>query len=178
MNYWDLSLNTIASWNFKQESEKYFSIEHKNKKSWFKCSWSEKYTYKFISSVVKHDSTTDEEINWVERDLYGESGKLWKYYADVELVYSWLYQDTQNVIASWKDFLESLNERWESFSGYKQEFINAFSWLDNLLNDSIDDSAQEGKIREEVSKIESKIPGTLSWVEDILSWSRNDFMEL
>ena len=176
MNYWQLPLSKLF-WKFKQESEKYFTIENKNGRG-IKCSTSEKYVYKFVSSVVKHDSTKDDEINWIDRDLYGESWKLWKYYADVTLAYSWLYQDALDVIASWQDFVDALSGKWEELSLYKFELVNAFSWLDVLMKDDVDDEDQAGQIEAEASRIEPDLFDTLSWIEDVLSWSRDDFLQL
>jgi hypothetical protein len=33
----------------------------------------EQYTYKVISSIVKHKSPTEDEINGIDKDRYGES---------------------------------------------------------------------------------------------------------
>lgn len=178
MDYWKLSPDKIRSWTFKQESDKFFTIENVRRKRWLNCWWSDKYTYKFISSVVKHDSTKDDEINWVERDLYGETWKLWKYYMDVESAYSWLYQDIKNIINSWENLTVLLDDRLLELSWYESELQNAFSWLHSLLNDSIADNLQEKAISEQVLYIEDNIPEILSWIENIFSWSRNEFVDL
>ena len=177
-DYWELPENVIQNWKFRKDSEKYFSISHKDRWFWFSCEKSERYIYKFVSSVVKHVSTTDDQINWIDRDLYGESGRLWKYYADVLLAYSWLYQDALDIVASWHSFVEALSGKVEEMSWYRTDLVNAFSWLDQILNDDIDNSEQWWEIEEQVYNIESEIPEALSGVEEILSWSRNDFMQL
>ncbi len=154
MSYWNLPSDRL-NWNFQQESDKFFTIEKNRRRIWLRCWSSEKYTYKFISSVVKHDSTKDEEINWIDRDLYWNTWKLWKYYADVEFVYSWLYQDIQNILLSWEELITSLDEKWLELSWYILQLRWVLLW----------------------SHVQSWTE-ILSWVEDILSWSREKFIEL
>lgn len=155
MNYRTLSPDKLL-WDFQQESDKIFTIENISRGGLLSCWSSEKYTYKFISSVVKHDSTSDDEINWIDRDLYWDTWKLWEYYADVESAYSWLYQDIQAIELSWEELVLYLDEKWLELSWYISQLKNVVLW----------------------NHIEGDVSEVLSWVDNVLSWSRSELINL
>jgi hypothetical protein len=51
------------SWKFYKEGEKIFNAEYSGPAKDARCTLTEKYSFKTLSSVVKHDSTTMAEIN-------------------------------------------------------------------------------------------------------------------
>lgn len=92
----------------------------------FGCKSSEKYTYKFVSSVEKHDSTQEDEINWTDYYLFWENWKWWKYYSDINLAYSSVYNDTIGVALSWADSLKAI-------ASWNVEYIKNLSWLNDIF---------------------------------------------
>ena len=68
MDYRKLPISIINRWNFEKESTNIFNIT--NRTNLNRCRWlgnprvlSEQYTYNVIRSIVKHTSTTEDEIN-------------------------------------------------------------------------------------------------------------------
>ena len=160
MNYWQLPQSIINNWKFGKESDKMFSINSNSKRGGLLglgCKSSEKYTYKFLSSVVEHKSTTDDEINGIDYFKYWENGSLWRYYSDLIDAYSWLYRDIERLSLSWNELKLSiqLNET---------KLKNILSWLNAQLS------------MEEVSVEE--IENLLNDIQSIISWNKANILEL
>ena len=161
MDYWNLNSSMINSWTFSKESANVFNIEKVNKKKWRNCGWSEKYTYKFLSSVIKHDSTTDDEINGVDYDKYWKNWKIWRYYSDIKFAYESVYKDINDVInlsqssLKWiRDNENILNDRiWPDLDDLIWQLL---SWSYVTGFDSTDVENKISEILEEVYQINLK----------------------
>ena len=111
INYWQLKPSIIASWKFKKDanSDKIFYIE-KNAASSVACYWKNKqYGYKVINSVVKHKSTTEDQINWIDRDKYWESWTLGKYYHDIRTSYEDVQENIDDILEAFPELVSEVN---------------------------------------------------------------------
>ena len=177
INYRNLSSDMVrwggSSRNFSKTSNNVFTV---GKKLWWcRWWWSIEYSYKVISSVVKHDSTNEDQINWIDRDKYGEDWQLWKYYKDVLTEYEDLRDNMNSIldtlswlaikIASWNDYI---NEKFSILPWLINknpdlasilELTNQLSWLEAQLSglklqlsllENQDDSSPELEIREDL----------------------------
>ena len=169
MNYRDLDRSVIVWWNFNQESDKLFTVE-KSKKWWLlSCKSSEKYTYKFVSSVAKHTSTTDDEINGIDFFKYGEDGTLWRYYADLARAYSWLNQEIDDAISSGSAMTGKFIENWLNLD-------MVLSGLNSLLIEY--ESVKDSENQQAINEVENKIQNSLFEIQKIREKDKSDFLEL
>ena len=205
MDYWKLSsdiINPGSEWNFSKESEKVFNIDYVPIQKVLKCWWSEKYSYKVINSVVKHDSTNEDEINWVDRDKYGENWTLGVYYRDIKWSYDDVKDDMGEIIKLFPDLLISINssvdfikskikqldEEWTKLSNTKEKIANItgsieslnteISWLDSdiksLQNKIAEYQASGEDYTEEISSLQSQI----SWIRNTMNWKKGQLSSL
>ena len=150
------------SWKVSKVADKIFSF---NKKLWW-CGWwwSEEYVYKVISSVVKHTSTTDDQINWIDRDKYGESWTLWQYYRDVRIKYEDLHDTMTGSIDAFSWLIISINS-WNDYMSGK------FKTLKGLLLNGDQNVTPNTWLQDQMFDLESqlvKLQEQLSWLEEKL----------
>ena len=67
----------------------------------------QKYTYKVISSIVKHVSTTEDEINGVDRNRYWEWWILKWYYVNLKNSYINVNENVTDIVKNLKDLVKS-----------------------------------------------------------------------
>ncbi len=165
MNYWNLPqyiLRWFDSWKSSKVSDKIFSF---SKKLWW-C-WgggSEEYLYKVISSVVKHTSTTDDQINWIDRDKYWESWTLWQYYRDVRVKYEELRDTMTGSIGAFSWLIISVNS-WNDYMSGKFNTLKGLllNWDQNvtpntwLQNQIFDLDSQLVQLQEQLSWLDGKL---------------------
>lgn len=102
MDFRQLDSDVIAwndGWVWTWKSANTFYVEKVVPRQKSKCWSEENYTFKTMSSVVKHVSTTDEQINWIDYDKYGDSWSLWWYYKMIKDWYESLDEDIKSIIA-------------------------------------------------------------------------------
>jgi len=150
--------NDLTGWNFypSSESDKMFTVYGR---SFDDCWSSRKYTYKFLSSIIKHDSTSDLEINWVDYDKYWENWEIWKNntkiigaYQSVLSSITWTLQDYWNIIdtlsgnkqimQSWTwinpDEINNALSQMNVIADYAESVLSdLYAWLNSLVLDEI-----------------------------------------
>ncbi len=106
LDYFRLDENIIKGWSISKDrsSDKIFNIFRP--RSWRTM---EQYSYKVISSVVKHKSTTDEQINWIDRNRYGENWTLSMYYNDVKSAYENLQYSVSEILDTLSGLVVDIN---------------------------------------------------------------------
>ena len=146
MNYWDLSVQDILlkplQWRFTREWEKMFNIAYTGLAKDPRCILTQQYTYKTLSSVVKHNSTNTWEINWIDYDKYWDEWVLWKNYHDIRVV----YEDLDNDLIRITGALTWLAGEVEAYNVTISGYIAELKWLANGMksgNDSRDDLTSE-----------------------------------
>ena len=205
MDYWNLSSDIISTGSerkFSKESEKIFNIDYVPVQKVLKCWWSEKYSYKVINSVVKHDSTNEDEINWIDRDKYGENWTLWVYYRDIKWSYDEVKNDMWEIIKMFPELLSGidssvnfikskinqLDEEWTKLSTTKEKISNItgsieslnkeISWLESdvksLQNQISQYQMSEDDYEEEISSLQSQI----TWIRNSISKKRSELSNL
>lgn len=193
MSYWNLTGDAIEKviaqlnleengfiwlssiWSFSRISDKIFSI---TKKLWW-CGWwwSSGYIYKVISSVVKHTSTTEDQINWIDRDKYWETWTLWKYYYDVKAEYDDLSDTMSGGIEAFSWLIASVNS-WNDYLSGK------FNSLKALLSNAGASTVPNTELQDKLSELESQLAESqesLSWLklelenlEQLREWNENE----
>ena len=169
INYRDLDTEIINKWIFSKESDKIFNVNVK----WnlFGCNskrdsaLSEEYTYKIISSITKHVSTTEDEINWIDRDRYGENWTLWQYYRDLKKSYESVENDTLEVLDSSSKLIDKIKE-YNNIIKIKMDALLGEG--DKLSSVETDISLLESEIKsleEELNGLE----GGDAWLENLIS---------
>ena len=165
MNYWDLSVPDILlkplEWKFSREWEKMFNISYTGLAKDPRCILTEQYSYKILSSVVKHNSTNTGEINWIDYDKYWDEWVLWKNYHDIRVV----YEDLDNDLIRITGALTWLTEEVESYNRVISGYISNLRWLANKMlsgNEHRDDLTTQ--INWHISNIQ-RLNGELEWVE-------------
>ncbi len=106
MDYFKLDWSIIDGWTSSIDtlSDKIFNLF--KKKSWRIM---EQYSYKVISSVIKHKSTTDDQINWIDRNRYWENGTLSMYYNDIKSAYEDLQASMSDVFVTLSGLMVEIN---------------------------------------------------------------------
>ena len=162
MNYWGLSTTDVLlnqDWKWKKEWEKTFYAE---KVSWSRCVSTERYSYKTLSSIVKHDSTNSWEINWIDYDKYWDEWALWKNYHDVRVVYEDVNVDLNRIIGELSWLTSDVESNNRIITGY----IAQLKWLSDSLKENND---RGDWLDSEISRLSVEIPNLqwrLSSVED------------
>ncbi len=134
MNYWDLSATNILLnklWKFEKDWEKTFYAEYTGFAKDPRCILTERYSYKTLSSIVKHDSTNLWEINWIDYDKYWDEWVLWKNYHDIRVVYEDVNVDLSRII----DALSWLTSGVESNNRTISDYIAQLKWLSDSLKE-------------------------------------------
>ena len=164
MNYWNLSTTKILmndEWIFSREWEKMFNAEYEGPAKDPRCTLTEKYSYKTLSSVVKHDSTDMWEINWIDYDKYWDEWELGKNYYDIRVVYEDVNVDLSRIINE----LSWLAKNVESNNSKIEGYIQQLNWLAGDLRTNND---RGDLLDREISRLGSEITslkGSLSSVE-------------
>ncbi len=170
--WYDVGLSLLwwsSNWSFSRLSDDMFSIYRKL--SWCWWWWAEKYIYKVISSVVKHTSTTEDQINWIDRDKYWETWTLWRYYHDVRVE----YEDLQDTMSGSLDAFSWLIAAVNSWNDY---LSGKFSSLKGLLRVGAVSTPVSG-LQNRLLELEDELSGaraSLSWLEAEL-YELNQFEE-
>ena len=135
MDYYRLPSNVLW-WSFKKESANVFNVINERSSScyfaWMKT-FKTKYTYKVISSLAKHVSTTDEEINWVNRNRYWENWTLWIYYRDLTNAYDDVQKFISSVLTNLNDLKNEVNSLNQYISNKINELVNSKNKLYELI---------------------------------------------
>ena len=184
VNYWDLSPSIVSirsSRKFAPEnnSSNIFTVSTK-RPSWLKCWWTTEYSYKVINSVVKHKSTTEDQINWIDRDKYSDTWTLWKYYRDVRTEYEELQKDMDDILNEFPGLVDLINS-WNNFINEKLKDLysgaNALSQINwDLSNKESQISVLESELewsKSEISKTKSELYELNSQLEDAKSELEN-----
>ena len=153
IDYWQLKPGIITSWKFKKDkdSSKIFYIE-KNSASSLACyGKNRQYWYKVISSVVKHKSTTEDQINWIDRDKYWENWTLGKYYHDVR--------------TSYEDVQDDMKEILEAFPWLVSEVNSGDTYIRIKMWDLEAEIEKMAPINEELSGLNSQLSGLQEQLE-------------
>lgn len=129
MDYFKLDLSILTwvnRWSISKDSlsDKIFNIF--KSKSWRIM---EQYSYKVISSIVKHKSTTDEQINWIDHNRYWEDWILEMYYNDVKSTYSDLSITMSGIVSSLSWLMQDITN-WNNF--IERKFVELWEWITNL----------------------------------------------
>jgi len=145
VNYWQLPTD-VLKWDYIGESDNIFTLNWRASSSscrWF--SWktlSEKYSYKVVSSIVKHTSTTEDEINWIDRNRYGEWWTLWWYYMSLKNSYENVKTDALGIVkellaleASVKETNDNIEKIAESLNGNGDKLKWIVDDIDRLNNE-------------------------------------------
>ena len=176
MDYWNLWSDIVwltNQWKFSRESAKIFNINRSSSKRILKCWWSEEYSYKVISSVSKHVSTTEDEINWIDRDKYWESWTLWIYYRDIKDAYSGVNSDMMEIISEFSGLNSSIKSNIEFINGKIQQ-------LDGEWNTLLEVKKKISSIEDSILSIESEIAALeseKSWLEIKLDYYQSNQWE-
>ena len=134
MNFWNLNKG-VLSWNVKKESSNIFTLYQDFASS---CRWfsskalNTKYTYKVISSIVKHVSTTEDEINWIDRDRYWEWWTLWWYYMDLKNAYDDIENNSLNILSGLSDMMYNISWTNNSINEYNENLSKLWENLDDI----------------------------------------------
>ena len=145
INYRDLDPKIVSirsNRKFSPESSKIFTVSSK-KSSWLKCGSTTEYSYKVISSVVKHKSTTEDQINWIDRDRYWDTWTLWTYYRDLRKDYEDLQEDMSNILNEFPDLIALINS-WNNL--INEKFKNLYSGANVLSQINWDLSDKEWQL--------------------------------
>ncbi len=165
MDYFSLTWSIIwwnNGWTFSIDSlsNKIFNIF--KPKSWRTM---EQYSYKIISSVVKHKSTTDDQINWIDRDRYWDDGILSMYYNDIKSAYGDLQASMSGILATLSGLMVDIN----SGNVYITDKFDALSsWINRLDVDG--NVTGVNAILEEIDRFVETEHSNLSGFYDLLQW--------
>ena len=176
VNYWQLPKPVMETYTFYRDknSDKVFYVEDDQRSKILPCEWKRiQYGYRVISSVVKHDSTTEDQINWVDRDKYGETWTLGMYYRDIKNAFEAIQSDMNEIkwnlvtlvalVNSGNEYMQTklkdLNAEVEVFSRLNQEVLELNSELENLQYelDGTDDEDEQNRILSEIGDLQSRI---------------------
>ena len=167
MNYWDLSSTILKSWEWSKEWEKTFKTEKSGPASDNRCALTEEYTYKTLSSIVKHDSTNVWEINWIDYDKYWDEWELWKNYYDIRVAYEDLNVDLNRIIGELSWLSADIESNTKTISGY----IGQLSWLVKTLEESNNKrdalDSQISSLADEITSLESSLTSVEEQIKDI-----------
>ena len=145
IDYWQLPIPVVSTYTFYRDknSDKVFYVEADSRGDILPCQWKRiQYGYRVISSVVKHDSTTEDQINGIDRDKYWETWTLWMYYRDIKKAFESVQSDMME-IESWLSGLIATIKSGDEYIHAKLQDLGAE--VDNLL--SIKESISELKIQ-------------------------------
>ena len=164
MDYFRLDWNILSSiisgngWgrSFDSSSNKIFNFY--KPKSW---RTTEQYSYKVMSSVVKHKSTTDEQINWIDRNRYWENWTLSMYYNDVKSAYEDLQVSVSGVLDTLSGLMLDINS-WNVYIADK--FVELKSWFDN------GDITGVNTVLEHINSFVEREHSNLSGFYNLLQW--------
>ena len=194
IDYWQLKPGIIAwrKFSIDRDSSKIFNIR---KTSWWIlwCYWKDiQYDYKVISSVVKHKSTTEDQINWIDRDKYWESGTLGKYFHDIRVSYEDVQEDMDEILDTFPELIDAINsgdayirlkmkdleaemENVKSLNKELSGYNDTLSWLLLDLEEakSLDVDELESSIEVASGKL-SKMDEKISSMQETLSWMLNN----
>lgn len=133
VDYWNLTPD-ILGWKFMKETDQTFSISKSKNKTLFSCGWNKKYVYKFLRSVVKHDSTTDKEYNWVSYYKYSDTGSIWSYYKALKDEYNRLEESLQESEVTTKWVVDQIKSDWNTLTSLLSDITvdNIDSVLDSI----------------------------------------------
>mgnify|MGYP002853791363 CR=1 FL=1 len=179
MNYWDLNVGVLSLWKFKKESDKIFNIifdwiNTEGRAIDLTCNLKKQYTYKFLSSIIKHDSVNEDEINWIDYDRYWEAGELWKNYYDIKIAYEDVDESINNSIIS----LSWLSEVIKSWNNQIKNWIDTLSghadnlWKDNKTLESLINAINN--LKNEISSMESDIKSLEAEIKNLESSKWDD----
>ena len=142
MNYWENKFVSDNKWQMSRESQgsTIFTIALKPQFYNNSCNYYpsglgrtirwEKYTYKVISSIVKHVSTTEDEINWVDRNRYWEWWILEWYYVNLKNSYNNVDKNVTDIVSLLNSVDNSnIKREIENLSGK----IAEIEWLDDEI---------------------------------------------
>ena len=144
------------------------------------------YTYKVINSVVKHTSTTEDQINWVYNDKYSEKGTLWWYYHDIKIGYENVKNTMDNILSRLtelkdevgigKEYIDSkikdINAQVDGLSQWNtklSELQEQLSGLNAKLADMDEDDDEYDDTKQSIKEIKNQIENLSSGNE----WSEN-----
>ena len=169
MDYFHLPLYIIKWWKFSKDgdSSKVFNIKKSSSRRILSCWWSEEYSYKVISSVVKHNSATEDQINWIDRDRYWENWTLHKYYHDIKTSYEAVKKDMDDILNSFPELVSAINS-WSTYIESKLKDLN--SNVDNLsqLNRELSDLNENLSSKDqELSDLEGQLSDLNSQISDL-----------
>lgn len=133
-DYW--SLKNIDSASFEKQSDQVFQV----------IKGDDIYVYKTLSSVIKHDSTTDDEINGIDYEKYSESGVLWRYFSDI----SKGYMDVENNV---KDVVNSSSQYAKDIVNYKEDLNKKKTQIKELIDATSQDIENIKKINGEIDSL-------------------------
>ena len=133
LNYWNLK-NTyewrmaFTLWTTKSWANNTLNIDYVPQQKTLQCSSSRNYTYKILSSVIKHDSTTEDEINGILYDKYWDSWTLWSYYSDMMQAYAAIESDMKEILDTFPGLISTINAS-NDYIESKRRALNA-QWDD------------------------------------------------
>ena len=173
-------------WTFKTWGWNTFTLSFSTPDRVLSCSSSWEYTYKVLSSIVKHDSTTEDEINWIYIDKYWESWSLWSYYRDLKAAYDdiswdmkeildtfpWLINSIKSGNALIESKRKSLDWKWDNLSTTQNE---RHTLENNKATKEGELGAAESKLsdaRDDYSKYSSLASSCWSKLEEGEDWSQ------
>ena len=158
LDYWNLN-DASLKWNFVQESPSVFSLVQKSGNPScgnFKLKlMNTKYTYKVVSSLVKHVSTTEEEINWVDKNRYGEGGVLWWYYRGLKDAYEGIEGNISEILTLLWELKESIASKNEEITQQIKALNSGYENLSSVVNAVTVLNEEKTKLENEVSELKS-----------------------
>ena len=154
MDYWKNKFVWNDWWLMSKESanSSIFTLKtmYNDNSCYYHPSWKnrtirwEKYTYKVINSIVKHTSTTEDEINWIDKNRYWEWWILEWYYLNLKNSYNNVSMNISGIVKELQslDNPKNVNVKWK---------IEELSWkiveiknLDNVIE----------KLQEDIKNLE------------------------
>ena len=177
VNYRNLN-PSVLTWNFSRQSN-IFTITQRSSLPGCRWFWSKvlntKYTYKVISSIVKHVSTTEDEINWIDKNRYGTGGVLEWYYndlrnsyltvrqdvLDIERELTWLQAKVKDNNIKINELIASLGMESDNLSWIMAQIANGLTW-DEYEDEMNNMNSGESRISSLLSELSWNIVGQ-SW---------------
>ena len=177
IDYWKLDANILRNRKFSKESGKIFNVS--NKLSWCWWWWKTEYAYKVISSVVKHKSTTQDQINWINYDKYWENGSISKYYFDVKTEYVNVQEEITGALKSISELswvVSSLNEYLNNNKYFSWDLSEKKLLLEDISKRIDVEKNKINDVYEFTSKISvENVISTLNFIVYLEWWKPEDY---
>lgn len=145
-------------WQYKW-SNKSFEVYYYPESRVLQCQSTEKYSYKFLNSVAKFDSTSDDEINGIEYDRYWDDGQYGTYYHEIQSTHDAIIDDMNSINVSFNTLMNTIDGINSEIDSWTQSLRGATTHLGWEYSD-------EARNRNLYDSVAAKIPGLQQAVND------------